>query len=50
MKDGFERKALEKEKGNAVMEKTWKIVINSAYGFFGLRWLDKSGTKFLNGE
>jgi len=32
------------------MEKTWKIVINSAYGFFGLRWMDKRGVKFLNGE
>lgn len=30
------------------MEKTWKIVINSCYGFFGLRWMDKRGIKMMN--
>jgi DNA polymerase elongation subunit (family B) len=50
MKDGFKRKAEAKANDNPVMEKTWKIVINSAYGFFGLRWMDKRGIKFLSGE
>ena len=38
MKDGFKLKAEAKKNGEPVMEKTWKIVINSCYGFFGLRW------------
>lgn len=50
MSDGFKLKAESKKKGESVMEKTWKIVINSAYGFFGLRWENKRGVKFLSGE
>jgi hypothetical protein len=38
MKDGFENKAQAKKDKQPVMEKTWKIMINSAYGFWGLRW------------
>ena len=38
MEDGFQLKADAKANGQSVLEKTWKIVINSAYGFFGLRW------------
>jgi hypothetical protein len=38
MTEGFANKAQAKADGQSVMEKTWKIVINSAYGFFGLRW------------
>lgn len=38
MSDGFKNKAEAKRNGQSVMEKTWKIVINSAYGFFGLKW------------
>lgn len=38
MKDGFEFKAENKKLGNEVLEKTWKIIINSGYGFWGLRY------------
>ena len=38
MADGFKNKALAKQEGKPVMEKTWKIIINSAYGFWGLNW------------
>lgn len=50
MGDGFKFKAQAKAVDKPVMEKTWKIVINSAYGFFGLRWMDKRGFKFMSGE
>ena len=38
MKEGFVKKAEAKKAGKTIMSKTWKIVINSAYGFFGLKW------------
>lgn len=48
MKDGFLKKAENKRLGKTVLEKTWKIVINSCYGFFGLRWMDKRSIKIMN--
>lgn len=50
MSDGFKLKAEAKANGQPVLEKTWKIVINSAYGFFGLRWQDKRGVALLTGD
>jgi hypothetical protein len=38
MYDGFTLKAAAKKDGKPILEKTWKIVINSVYGFFGLKW------------
>lgn len=38
MEDGFRLKAESKAQGKSVMEKTWKIMINSGYGFWGIRW------------
>lgn len=38
MTDGFKLKAESKNNGQPILEKTWKQVICSAYGFFGLRW------------
>ena len=38
MKDGFKKKAEAKRNNEPVLEKTWKICINSGYGFWGLNW------------
>ena len=38
MKGGFKYKAEHKYLGNSVLEKTWKIIINSGYGFWGLKY------------
>jgi hypothetical protein len=38
MQEGFELKAASKACGQSVMEKTWKIMINSGYGFWGIGW------------
>ena len=50
MKEGFKLKAENKANGNNVLEKMFKIIINSAYGFFGLRWMDKRGVDMLTEE
>lgn len=45
---GFSRKAQEKENGNPALALAWKIIINSGYGFFGLRTENRDGVVFLN--
>lgn len=50
MGEGFKNKALEKKKGNKVLEKTHKIIINSGYGFWGLRYLNRRGCAVVNNE
>ena len=32
------------------MEKTWKQVINSAYGYWGLKWQQKRGCSLMNDQ
>jgi hypothetical protein len=37
----FENKAKAKEEGNNALAQTYKIIANSGYGFWGLRWADR---------
>lgn len=39
----FKMKAEAKENGNPALSKTWKIIINSLYGVWGLRIMDREG-------
>ena len=41
--DGFMKKALSKVNGNPAMAQAYKIIINSGYGFWGLRTKDRDG-------
>lgn len=41
--DGFEKKASAKGEGKAAMAQCWKIIINSGYGFWGLRTKQRDG-------
>jgi hypothetical protein len=50
MSEGFKNKAIEKKNGNKVLEKTHKIIINSGYGFWGLRYLNRRGCAIVNNE
>jgi hypothetical protein len=43
MSDGFKKKALAKKEGNESLETTFKLLINSGYGFFAYRWIEKRG-------
>ena len=50
MSEGFKNKALEKKNKNKVLEKTHKILINSGYGFWGLRYRNRRGCEMVNNE
>ena len=50
MIEGFKNKALEKKNGNKVLEKTHKITINSGYGFWAIRYLDRRGVSLTTAE
>ena len=39
--ESFKRKAEAKKAGNKALAQVWKIIINSAYGFWGIRVEDK---------
>ena len=39
--EAFKRKAEAKKAGNKALAQVWKIIINSAYGFWGIRVEDK---------
>jgi hypothetical protein len=41
MIDGFKKKAQAKFDGNDALETCCKLLINSGYGFFGYRWVNK---------
>ena len=41
--DGFAKKATSKAEGNLAMAQAYKIIINSGYGFWGLRTKDRDG-------
>jgi len=41
--DGFRNKAKSKAEGNPAMAQAYKIIINSGYGFWGLRTKDRDG-------
>jgi hypothetical protein len=41
--DGFSKKAKAKAEGNPAMAQAYKIIINSGYGFWGLRTKDRDG-------
>lgn len=41
--DGFRNKAKAKAEGNPAMAQAYKIIINSGYGFWGLRTKDRDG-------
>ncbi len=41
--DGFRNKALAKAEGNPAMAQAYKIIINSGYGFWGLRTKERDG-------
>jgi len=43
MSDGFKKKAEAKSQNQAALAQVWKIIINSGYGFFGLRTQDRDG-------
>jgi hypothetical protein len=46
--DGFMNKARAKAEGNPAMAQAYKIIINSGYGFWGLRTKDRDGV-IING-
>jgi DNA polymerase elongation subunit (family B) len=50
MNDGFKLKADYKEAGQTVLSTTWKKVINSCYGFFGIRFADKRGVSLMTSD
>jgi hypothetical protein len=41
--EGFRNKAISKKNGNPAMAQAYKIIINSGYGFWGLRTKDRDG-------
>lgn len=43
MMDGFKKKAEAKSRNQSAMAQIWKIIINSGYGWFGLRTQDRDG-------
>ena len=43
MQDGFQKKAEAKSKNQSAMAQIWKIIINSGYGWFGLRTQNRDG-------
>ena len=45
--DGFTRKATAKAEGKPAMAQAWKIIINSGYGFWGLRVSDRDGVEII---
>ena len=47
MIDGFKRKAEAKEKGLNCLAQIWKIIINSGYGWLGLRTKDRDGVEIF---
>jgi hypothetical protein len=46
----FVKKAQAKEQGHEALEKTWKIIINSLYGVWGLKVLDREGIEISRPE
>ena len=50
MTDGFKFKAEAKRNGQPILERTFKQIINSIYGFWGLRWQDKRGVSMMTGD
>ena len=48
MLNGFNRKAEAKSNGDKAMAQTWKIIINSGYGFWGLRSKNRDCVKLIN--
>ena len=47
MIDGFQRKADAKTKGLTCLAQIWKIIINSGYGWLGLRTMDRDGVEIF---
>ena len=45
MSDGFKKKAEAKSMNQAALAQVWKIIINSGYGFFGLRTQDRDAVE-----
>ena len=41
--EGFRNKAISKKNGNTAMAQAYKIILNSGYGFWGLRTKDRDG-------
>ena len=50
MEDLFKKKAQAKEDGKPGLSKTWKIIINSLYGVWGLKVLDREGIEIARPE
>lgn len=48
MTEGFKNKAEAKEQGCAALAKTYKILINSGYGFWAIRTENKRQVKMLD--
>jgi hypothetical protein len=48
--DGFHKKAEAKAMNNPAMAQAYKIIINSGYGFWGLRTQDRDGVVISNSE
>jgi len=46
----FKKKAEAKEQGKPGLSKTWKIIINSLYGVWGLKVLDREGIEIARPE
>lgn len=46
----FKKKAEAKEQGKPGLSKTWKIIINSLYGVWGLKILDREGIEIARPE
>ena len=46
--DGFEKKALAKKDGKPAMAQAHKIIINSGYGFWGLKTRDRDGVEICS--
>lgn len=50
MEDLFKKKAQAKADGKPGLSKTWKIIINSLYGVWGLKVLDREGMEIARPE
>jgi len=50
MEDLFKKKAQAKADGKPGLSKTWKIIINSLYGVWGLKVLDREGIEIARPE
>jgi len=48
MKSGFDKKATAKQNGDKALAQTWKIIINSGYGFWGLKSKNRDSVKLIN--